>query len=143
MNKNQLIKLIHIAKRDLHLDDDTYRQLLANTTGKNSTRDMAVPQLVVVLEAMKRRGFKVKPTKKTVTGRKLDDAPQSRKIRSLWLEMADKGIVRDRSEAAMAAFVRRETGIDGLQWLNSEQASHVIEKLKKWQHRELNASKIS
>ncbi|NPE59254.1 regulatory protein GemA [Dickeya dadantii] len=143
MNKTQLIKLIHIAKRDLRLDDDTYRQVLTNTTKKNSTRDMTVPQLIVVLEAMKRRGFKVKPAKKAVTGRKLDDAPQSRKIRSLWLEMADKGIVRDRSEAALAAFVRRETGIDGLQWLNSEQASHVIEKLKKWQYRELNARKIS
>lgn len=37
MTKNQLIKLNHIAKRDLQLDDDTYRQLLITVTGKVSS----------------------------------------------------------------------------------------------------------
>lgn len=135
MTKNQLIKLIHIAKRDLQLDDDTYRQLLITVTGKSSTRDMTVPQLDTVLNAMKKRGFKIKAAKKASSARPLDDSPQSRKIRSLWLEMADAGIIRDRSEAALVRWVKRETGIDSLQWLNSEQASAIIEKLKQWQRR--------
>ncbi|WP_225087463.1 gp16 family protein [Pectobacterium colocasium] len=135
MTKNQLIKLIHIAKRDLQLDDDTYRQLLITVTGKSSTRDMVVPQLDTVLNAMKKRGFKIKAAKKASSTRPLDDSPQSRKIRSLWLEMADAGIIRDRSEVALARWVKRETGIDSLQWLNSEQASAIIEKLKQWQRR--------
>ncbi|RYC42829.1 gp16 family protein [Pectobacterium zantedeschiae] len=135
MTKNQLIKLIHIAKRDLQLDDDTYRQLLITVTGKSSTRDMIVPQLDTVLGAMKKRGFKIKAAKKANSTRLLDDSPQSRKIRSLWLEMADAGIIRDRSEAALARWVKRETGVDSLQWLNSEQASVIIEKLKQWQRR--------
>ncbi|UMO87237.1 regulatory protein GemA [Pectobacterium sp. PL64] len=135
MTKNQLIKLIHIAKRDLQLDDDTYRQLLITVTGKSSTRDMTVPQLDNVLNAMKKRGFKIKAAKKASSTRPLDDSPQSRKIRSLWLEMADAGIIRDRSEAALARWVKRETGVDSLQWLNSEQASVIIEKLKQWQRR--------
>lgn len=59
MNKPQLIKLIHIAKRDLRLDDETYRQLLTTTTGKTSTRDMTVPQLDNVLKAMKNEGLKL------------------------------------------------------------------------------------
>ncbi|WCG81611.1 gp16 family protein [Pectobacterium sp. A5351] len=135
MTKNQLIKLIHIAKRDLQLDDDTYRQLLITVIGKSSTRDMTVPQLDNVLNAMKKRGFKIKVAKKASSTRPLDDSPQSRKIRSLWLEMADAGIIRDRSEAALARWVKRETGVDSLQWLNSEQASVIIEKLKRWQRR--------
>ncbi|WP_263063011.1 gp16 family protein [Dickeya dadantii] len=136
MHKTQLIKLIHIAKRDLRLDDDTYRQVLTNTTKKNSTRDMTVPQLVIVLEAMKKRGFKIRPAKSQNTRKlKLDEHPQSKKIRALWLEMADMGIIRDRSEAALAAFVKRETGVDDLRWLGTEDASSVIEKLKKWQRR--------
>nr|WP_113866246.1 regulatory protein GemA [Brenneria salicis]NMN91596.1 phage gp16-like protein [Brenneria salicis ATCC 15712 = DSM 30166]RBP63067.1 phage gp16-like protein [Brenneria salicis ATCC 15712 = DSM 30166]RLM30778.1 Rha family transcriptional regulator [Brenneria salicis ATCC 15712 = DSM 30166] len=135
MNKPQLIKLIHIAKRDLRLDDETYRQLLTTTTGKTSTRDMTVPQLDNVLKAVKRRGFKIKSAKKANSTRPLDDAPQSRKIRALWLEMADMNIIRDRSEAALARWVKRETGVDSLHWLNSEQASVVIEKLKQWQRR--------
>ncbi|ARA75085.1 GemA protein [Pectobacterium brasiliense] len=135
MTKNQLIKLIHIAKRNLQLDDDTYRQLLITVTGKSSTRDMTVPQLDNVLNAMKKRGFKIKAAKKASSTRPLDDSPQSRKIRSLWLAMADAGIIRDRSEAALARWVKRETGVDSLQWLNSEQASVIIEKLKQWQRR--------
>ncbi|MBG6240714.1 MAG: regulatory protein GemA [Candidatus Symbiopectobacterium sp. Dall1.0] len=135
MTKHQLIKLIHIAKRDLQLDDDTYRQLLITVTGKASTRDMTVPQLDTVLGTMKKRGFRIKTAKKAKSTRPLDASPQSRKIRALWLEMDDTGIIRDRSEAALAHWVKRETGVDSLQWLNSEQACVIIEKLKQWQRR--------
>ncbi|WJY16785.1 regulatory protein GemA [Pectobacteriaceae bacterium CE90] len=135
MNRTQLIKLIHVAKRELRLDDDTYRQLLTTITTKTSTRDMDVPQLDNVMKAMKKRGFKIKPARKANSTIPLDDAPQSRKIRALWLEMADTGIIRDRSEAAMVRWVKRETDVDSLRWLGTEDASQVIEKLKKWQCR--------
>jgi hypothetical protein len=49
--------------------------------------------------------------------------------------MAAAGVIRDNSELALARWVKRETGVDGLHWLNSEQASSVIEKLKKWRYR--------
>lgn len=84
---------------------------------------------------MKKKGFHISPAKKAQSRLPLDDHPQSRKIRALWLEMADAGIVRDRSEQALARWVKRETGVSALRWLSNEQASHVIEKLKKWQHR--------
>lgn len=44
--------------------------------------------------------------------------------------MATAGVIRDSSELSLARWVKRETGVDGLRWLNSEQASSVIEKLK-------------
>ncbi|CAM3726419.1 MULTISPECIES: gp16 family protein [Xenorhabdus] len=135
MTRQKLIQLIHIARSNLKLDEDTYRQMLLSETKKTSTRDMDIPQLTRVLETMKKRGFKIKPAKKSETSRRLDSHPQSKKIRALWLEMASMGIVRDSSEQALAQWVKRETGIDSLQWLNSAQASRVIEKLKKWQHR--------
>lgn len=135
MTKQKLIQLIHIARSNLKLDDDTYRQMLLSETQQSSTREMDIPQLTRVLEAMKKRGFKIKPAKKSKTSRQLDSHPQSKKIRALWLEMAAMGIVRDSSEQALAQWVKRETGIDSLQWLDSAQASLVIEKLKKWQHR--------
>ncbi|HGC3396096.1 TPA: regulatory protein GemA, partial [Escherichia coli] len=73
--------------------------------------------------------------RKASSGLPLDNHPQSRKIRALWLEMAAAGIVRDRSENALARWIKRETGISALRWLSTEQAGSVIEKLKKWQHR--------
>lgn len=139
MNRNQLIKLIHVAKRDRKLDDDTYRQFLVNYAGVNSTRDMTERQLQQVLDAMKQLGFKVKsakPHKITAT-----DA-QSKKIRALWLEMADAGYVRDSSERAINAYVHRITDVGRLEWLSTDQASRVIESLKQWQARERKAQSV-
>ncbi|EES4555917.1 regulatory protein GemA [Escherichia coli] len=135
MTKQRLIQLIHIARNELGMDEDTYRQMLQGLTGKASTKGMDTTQLNCVLESMKRKGFRVRPAGKASSGLPLDNHPQSRKIRALWLEMAAAGIVRDRSENALAWWIKRETGISALRWLNTEQASSVIEKLKKWQRR--------
>ena len=134
-DRQRLIQLIHIAKNKLQLDEDTYRQMLQGLTGKASTKSMDVSDLNKVLDAMKKKGFRISPAKKAQYRLPLDDHTQSRKIRALWLEMAAAGIVRDRSEQALARWVKRETGISALRWLSNEQASGVIEKLKKWQHR--------
>ena len=135
MSKPKLIQLIHVAVSQLKLDEDTYRQMLLSITGSQSTREMDVQQLTRVLEALKRKGFRVKPSKRVKTTLPLDDSLQSKKIRALWLEMASAGIVRDSSEQALTQWVKRETGIDGLRWLNTDQASKVIEKLKQWYKR--------
>ncbi|ECG5643195.1 regulatory protein GemA [Salmonella enterica subsp. enterica serovar Poona] len=135
MERGKLIQLIHIAKNKLGIDTDTYRQMLMSITGVTSTSTMNPGQLNKVLTAMKAKGFRVKPARKASTSRPLVDTPQVKKLRVLWLEMHASGIVRDSSEAALQAWVKRETGVERLQWLESEQASHCIEKLKKWQKR--------
>lgn len=135
MTKQRLIQLIHIARSDLQMDEDTYRQMLQGLTGKASTKGMDTTQLDRVLESMKKKGFRVKPAGKATSSLLLDNHPQSKKIRALWLEMAAAGIVRDSSEQALALWVKRETGISALRWLSNEQASSIIEKLKKWQRR--------
>lgn len=124
-----LIQLIHVGKNDLALDDDTYRHLLVETTKKTSTKLMTTPQLNSVLAAMKERGFVVKS--KAGTRPKAAD-PQSKKIRALWLELHKIGAVQDSSEAALAAYVKRITAVEALQWLSQDQSSKVIETLKQW-----------
>lgn len=129
-SKPRLIQLIHVAKRDLQLDDDTYHHLLTETTKKESTRDMTVPQLERVLATLKARGFVVKA--KNAGTRPQAKDPQSKKIRSLWLQLNTLGALEDCSEAALATYIKRITGVEALQWLNTAQASQVIETLKKW-----------
>lgn len=133
MERSKIIQLIHIAKSKLGMDTDTYRQMLLSITGKTSTSDMNPGQLNKVLAAMKAKGFVVKPASKARTTRQLADYPQAKKLRALWLEMYAQGIVRDSSEEALRRWVKRETGVDGLQWLEPEMASSAIEKLKNWQ----------
>lgn len=137
------IKLIHVARREMRMDDETYRLMLSGMTGLDgatSTADLSVPNLQRVLEQLKQRGFKPRPNKAGTRPRANDE--QSRKIRSLWLELHDLGEVRDPSEEALANFVKSMTKVSALQWLNVAQASRVIENLKQWQHRVTNKGGI-
>lgn len=132
-NRLRLIKLIHVARRELGMDDDIYRLMLAGMTGLDgatSTAVLSVPNLLRVLEQLKLRGFKVRPNK--AQKRPLADDVQSKKIRSLWLTLHDLGAVRDPSEEALRRFVLSMTKVEALQWLTTAQASRVIENLKQW-----------
>lgn len=134
---HRLIRLIHVAKRDLAMADDTYRSLLRRIGKKESAADLTVPDLERVLEHLKHCGFKVR-SNKDARGRAGDD--QSKMIRGLWLELAKRGVVHNSSEEALGAFVKRMIGVDALEWLSSAQASRVIEHLKKWRNRTMEAA---
>ena len=167
-DKPSLIKLVHVAKREIKMEDEIYRDVLTRTTGKNSCKDMNIAELEAVLAAMKGYGFKPQATvasaaknntrlnravslgelaanaakRKSAAGndknrqaRPLADDPQSRKIRSLWLELRDLGGLRDASETALAHWVKNQTGIEALQWLSTAQASKCIDALKSWRDR--------
>jgi phage gp16-like protein len=134
--RQRLIRLIHVAKRDLAIEEDEYRALLTRCVKKDSTSAMSVPELEKVFHHMKRAGFKVRHKESSkASNRPLADDPQSKKIRALWLSLHQAGAVRNSSEAALAAYVKRITGVDALQWISSEQASRVIETLKQWVNR--------
>lgn len=131
--KHKYIRLIHIAKSQLNIDDDTYRHLLQALTKKSSTKMMTIRELEKVLDNLKSKGFKVKPPKKA--GKITATEPVHKKIRSLWLKLADAGKVKNRSEKAINSYVKRITGVEVMDWLTEKQAMVVIESLKCWQAR--------
>lgn len=112
-------------------DDDVWRDLLEGTTGKRSLRDMTGPQLGRVLDVLHSRGA---PRLERPRSR-YADTTQMRMIRGLWLELADLGVVRDRSEAALGTFVQRQTRQD-FGRLDPQAAEQVIEALKRWRSRQ-------
>lgn len=142
----RLIRLIHIAKSQLHLDDDVYRDILrAKSKGKASSTELTVLELEAVLEHLKRIGFKVKgaPQKaapRATRTRRMADDPEAKKIRALWLLLRDLGVVKNASEEALAGYVKRMTKVDDLHWIDGKQAETVIESLKKWAMRYLPAA---
>lgn len=138
----KLIQLIHIAKSQLALDEATYRHMLNELTGKDSTKQMNKSELVIVFEHLKSVGFETKPPKSSGKLKQADD-PQSKKIRSLWLQLHDAGAVRNPSEQALAKYVERQTGKSALQFISTKDASEVIESLKQWLERTQNNSIIN
>lgn len=130
--KRREIQLIHIAKQQLQIDDETYRTMLWAIARVKSSTELDFKGRKDVLDHLKKSGFKAIPSKKRPQSRPLADDLQSTKIRELWLTLHTNGKVRNPDESALAAFVKRQTKVDALQWLTTKQASAVIEELKKW-----------
>ena len=147
--KARLIKLIHVAKGQLMMSDTDYRALLANASqGKTSSTRLSVSELELVLRQLKSQGFVVVSAKTEVRGNRVYDIPvneahvlmqdQVKKIRALWLQLRDMGVLKNASELALARYVRRMTGVWHPNWLDADHASKVIESLKQWIKREEN-----
>lgn len=135
MLAKSVLAKIHVAKKQLAMDDDAYRAMLRSVGGVDSAKDLTSAAADRVLRHLERSGFK--PVRKSnargvAEGRPLAGDPQSTKIRALWLELHRAGVVRNPTEAALAAYVKRQTGVEALQWLSSAQASQLIEALKRW-----------
>lgn len=118
---------IHVAKKQLAMEDDTYREMLWTIARVRSASDLDHAGRRRVLDHLRACGFK--------RTRPLARDPQSRKVRALWLGLKELGALRDASEDALNSYVSRQTGAKALQWASSDQLSQVIESLKSWQRR--------
>lgn len=128
------IATIHVARRLLNIDDDTARDLYERVTGKRSLRAMTVYEHGAVIEEMKRQGFE--PHSKKGSYRALNGryAPV---LRALWLSAWNLGVIRNRDDQALIAFVARQTQIDHVNWVKDPiDAARAIEALKVWIRRE-------
>lgn len=126
--------LIHMAKATLGLSREDYEHVCRTVTGKASAAAMDAAERDKLLKHFKAKGFQVKPTAKSMQARTLAQDAQSRKVRALWLMLHALGQVRDPSETALAAYVKRMASVDALQWANHYA---VIESLKSWAMRYL------
>lgn len=125
----ELLAKIHIAKKDLGLDDDTYRAVLRRVTGRDSAKGLTAGRLIAVIEEFKRLGWQP-PTRGG--SRPLGDGVQEAKIRALWLALWNMGAVENPSEAALGVYVKRIAGVDAPRFLRANDARRVIETLKQW-----------
>lgn len=125
---------IHIAKKELGLTDDEYRDILRAHFRKDSAAKLTPVQAGRLLNHFKKLGWK--PRQRTLPGMTLAADPMSKKIRALWLTLADSGVIHNRSEKAMLAFVKRQTGRNRLEWCTVQDKDKVIEALKDWAKRE-------
>lgn len=132
-HRNPMIAKIHCARRDLALDDGTYRALLNRVTGKFSVADLKDAELVAVLDEFKRLGWrKKKRGPKRAGSRPLAPGDEAAKARALWLALYHLGEVHDPREAALAAFGQRITGKAALQFMRAAQMDGLIKALRGW-----------
>lgn len=127
------VAAIHVARKQLGLDDDTARDLYGRVTGKRSLREMTTAEQERVVEELRRQGF----TKASSGSRKQLGGRFAKKLQALWIAGWNLGVVGNRDDAALLAFVKRQTGLDHVRFLrHPEDAAKAIEALKAWLARE-------
>ncbi|ADZ72420.1 regulatory protein GemA [Polymorphum gilvum] len=126
--------LIHVGLKKLGIAGDDARDLYERVTGARSLRAMTPPQHQAVVDELERLGFKRSsrpmPAKRA-TG------SYAGKLQALWIAGWNLGIVRDNTDAAMLAFVKRQTSLGHSRFLRApDEAARAIEALKAWLRRE-------
>jgi hypothetical protein len=124
MARDPALAKLHIARKELRLCEADYRAALARATGKTSAAALDEGEREKALAEFRRLGWKGKPTRNSV------DRPHVGKIVALWRAAAQDGAIRDGSDAALRAFVERQTGVGAPQFLKPKQANAVIEAIK-------------
>lgn len=131
--RGALYTKLAIARKELNLDDDSYRAILVRVGGHYSAKDMSVGQIEAVLKEFRRLGWKPK----LATGnRRTPDSAKAyvRKVYAIWNDMAPL-LASGGTREALRAFVERQTGVSAPEFLDAEQATKVTEALKKWRSR--------
>lgn len=118
---------IHIAKKQLGLDDETYREMLWTIARTRSSGDLDFTGRKRVLEHMKARGFKVQPPKRRDPDRPAnmdhpDRGPSLRKIGAL---LADA----ERPWAYANGIAQKMFHVEKIGWLDVAQLGAIITAL--------------
>lgn len=148
-HRRAMLAKVHLAKKELGLAEADYRAVLYRVTQHESAAALSDAQLEAVIGEFKRLGWQQKSRSVPSSGSDLKagravqsgsripgatarpaDHPAARKARSLWISLAQLGVVRDSREAALEAFARRQLGVERLQWADQGQVYKLTEALK-------------
>lgn len=137
-SKKILMAKVHIGKKDLGLDDGTYRDVLWRVTGKRSCKDMTIAQLQDVVKDMEASGFKPKAAPKhgknpSVVSKR---EPLMGKIHAM---LTDMGLHWNYAHGMADSMFK----IKRLQWLNDSQLYKLTQALSVHQQREAKKANAS
>lgn len=90
-----LITITHVARRELDMDDATYRQMLKgipSLNGETSTAKLSIKQLQSVTDAFKTRGFNIRPKKSAGKPRNFSSQAMPESMKKVEALLADMGL---------------------------------------------------
>lgn len=125
---------IHVAKKALGWDEDTYRDVMFEVCGKRSAGDLdetGRAKFLAHLQACQRR----------TTGQTTKAAPRRPWTRrhfrlwAAWQKLADAGRVQQRDRGGLNGWVKAQAGVDDVSWATPEQLDMLIERAKAWLNR--------
>ncbi len=122
------VQALQATRRRAGIDDDAWKDMVRLVSGQDSTRGLTMDQAGGMLDRLRGTAPARRPD-----GRLKLSGPFAPKFQALWIAGWNLGLVRNRDDAALVAFVTRQTGISHPRWvLDAEDAAKAIEALKSW-----------
>ena len=129
-SRNKDLAKIHIAKKQLGLDDDSYRAMLQMIAGVNSAADLPMDGRRKVLDHFRKAGFKAKKSKRACPGRpklnQLAGIGESNLIKKIEAYLAEA----KRPWNSAQGMARHMFKVDRVQWCTPEQLSKIVAALE-------------
>jgi phage gp16-like protein len=140
MPVRQLLAKIHIAKKELGLPDETYRDVLNSLFKVHSSRFLSNDQALKLIRYFKDKGWVPKSKPKKYDDQKGDiysaTPAQKRKIEALWHDL-----YRGNSETKhLRQFIFNHFKVSDVRFLDKRLAYDVIEALKQMARRRYGES---
>lgn len=140
MPVQKLLAKIHIAKKELGLDEESYRAALENVTGKRSAADLTNEQVLKAIRHFKDLGWTPHASRLTPNAKKYDDQKGDiysaspgikRKIEAMWHD-----IYRGNDETKhLRQFLFNHFKVSDIRFLEKRTAYEVVEALKAMKRR--------
>jgi len=127
-------KLLHVAKRQIGLDDETYRLALVKIAGVTTSKDLTQEGFTAMMGMFEYCGFRpLEASGKSYGKRKGFATPaQIELVRTLWMELHG---TRALDEDALNGWLLKFFKVSSLRFLTEQAAPKVITALKKWKSR--------
>lgn len=122
------IALLHVAKKQLSLDDDSYRAILARYGRCESAADLNQPGFTAVMKYLTAMGFRSTWTQRTYGYRPTMATPaQVDLIRALWQKFSGAA---DDNDVELNKWLDRFHKVSSLRFVDNKRAAKVISALK-------------
>lgn len=133
--RNSLIQKIHIAKTQLQLDDETYKEVLANTVGKTSCKACNVSELLKILDQLKAQGFVIRSNKYG----KRPTASKNNPTRQQYINKIEAIIASEKLPwSYVHGICKKSFNKEKLQFCNDWELQKVMQMLAVYQYRKQN-----
>ena len=117
----KMIRAVRAACRRRGMDDDDRRAFQQREIRRASLSDMSIAELGKLLDLLNRD--RAAP---------MAHRPHVAKIKALWWSLYWLGEIHEPGDRQLDAFVKRQTGVNALRFLDHRQAMSVSEALKGW-----------
>lgn len=146
MSRQADLAKIHIARKDLNLDNDLYRQIVREIGGASSgsSKDLTPTGSARLLAHFQKLGWKPRPAKnKAPTATTTPAGDVVSLIPKIWAALVDAGVVRTADPVALRTWLRSNTrryhpqnaGWEEAKFLPKPVVIKVVESLKQWAKR--------